>query len=184
MDNKRFKMFLGVLLTITFLAVVAFYVFSHISINTNIQEYVPEEEISDEQFRQTFVKLYFKEINSNNFAYESRSIDSKELLVNPYLTLVNLLIKGPSIEGLEATLPSNTKVNSVALSGDTAIVDLSEDFINSTNDVQIASTMVYSIVNTLTELTEVNCVNFLIDGKKASKFNNCDFSLAETFVRK
>ena len=184
MDNKRFKMFLGILLTIAFLAIVSFYVFSHISVNNNIQEYVPEEEISDEQFRQTFVKLYFKEINSNNFAYESRRIDSKELLSNPYLTLVNLLIAGPSVEGLEGVLPSNTKVNSVTLKGDTATVDLSTDFLNSTDNVQTASTMVYSIVNTLTELTEVNCVNFLIDGEKVSKFNTCDFSLNETFVRK
>lgn len=184
MDNKRFKMFLGIFLIITFLALAAFYIFNQLSKNDTLQEYVPEQEISDEQFRQTFVKLYFKQINSNNFVCESRSIDSKELLSNPYLTLVNLLISGPTVEGLEGLLPSNTKVNSATLSGDTAIIDLSTDFINSTDNVETASNMVYSIVNTLTELTEVNSVKFLIDGNDVSKFANCDFSINEPFVRK
>ena len=183
MDNKRFKMFLGIFLIIAFLAIAAYYIVSQLS-NTNIEEYIPEQEISDEQFRQTFVKLYFKQINSNDFVCEKRSIDSKELLANPYLTLVNLLIKGPSVEGLESLIPSGTKVNSATLSNDTVIIDLSTDFINSTDNVEIASNMVYSIVNTLTELTEVNSVKFLIDGNEVSKFSNCDFPLNEAFVRK
>ena len=184
MDNKRFKMFLGIFLIVAFLAVTAFYIFSQISINSNIQEYVPQQEISDEQFRQTFVKLYFKEINSNKFVCENRSIDSKELLNNPYLNLVGLLINGPSVEGLESLIPSDTKVISATLNGDTVTIDLSTDFINSTDNVECASNMVYSIVNTLTELTEVNSVKFLIDGNGSSKFTNCNFSLNEPFVRK
>ena len=183
MDNKRFKMFLGIFLIIAFLAIAAYYICSQLS-NNNIEEYVPQQEISDEQFRQTYVKLYFKQINSNDFVCESRSIDSKELINNPYLTLVNLLISGPTVEGLESLIPSSTKVNSATINGDTVIVDLSADFINSTDSVESASNMVYSIVNTLTELTEVNSVKFLIDGNQVSKFTNCDFSLNETFVRK
>lgn len=186
MDNKRFKMFLGIILIVVILAGASFYIFKQLSKNNNItfDEYVPQQEISDEQFRQTYVKLYFKGTSSNELQCENRGIDSKELLANPYLTLVNLLIAGPKVEGLETLIPAGTIVNSANLTGDTVILDLSSHFINSTNDVIMASNIVYSIVNTLTELNEVNSVKFLIDGNENSNFVNCDFSLSSAFVRK
>lgn len=183
MDNKRFKMFLGITLIIAILTSISFYIFKQLS-TIDFNEYVPQQEISDEQFRQTYVKLYFKGIDSNTLQCENRAIDSKELISNPYLTLVDLLIKGPNIEGLEALIPSETVINSASLNGDTVLLDLSSSFISSVSDVNIASNIVYSIVNTLTELTEVNCVKFLIDGNEKSSFSGCDFSLFSAFVRK
>ena len=108
MENKRFKMFLGITLIIVILACISFYIFKQLSNgeNVNFEEYVPQQEISDEQLRHTYVKLYFIDSNSKELQYENRSIDSKELLSNPYLTLVNLLISGPKVEGLEGVIPS------------------------------------------------------------------------------
>lgn len=186
MDNKRLKMFLGITLIVIILAIASFYIFKQLSNtdNTILEEYTPQEEISDEQMRSTIVKLYFKESNSENLKCENRSIDSKELLSNPYLTLTNMLISGPSVEGLESIIPAGTTINSATLSNETVILDLSSAFISSITDVNVASNAVYSIVNTLTELTEVTGVKFLIDGNDSSNFSNCDFSLKDTFVRK
>jgi len=183
MDNKRFKMFLGITLIIVILAGVSFYIFKQLSNGDSaaFEEYVPQQEISDEQLRQTYVKLYFMGTASQELQCENRGIDSKELLTNPYLTLTNLLINGPNVEGLESLIPSGTIVNSANLVGDTVMLDLSSNFINSVDNAQVAENMVYSIVNTLTELTEVSKVKFLIDGNSDSKFSNCDFSLAEPF---
>lgn len=184
MDNKRFKMFFAITLIVLILACASFYIFKQLSNNNSIiEEYVPQEEISDEQVRRTIVKLYFKEIGSENLKCENRSIDSKELLANPYLALTNLLIEGPTDDGLESIIPSSTAVNSANLSGNTVVLDLSGAFVSSISDVNAASNLVYSIVNTLTELTEVSAVQFLIDGQEAS-FANCDFSLKEPFARK
>ena len=181
MNNKRFKMFFSIILIVIILAMTGFYIFKKLSLNPNSigDEYVPQAEISDEQFRRTIVKLYFKEINSNNLKYESRSIDSKELLSNPYLALINLLLSGPSIEGLEKIIPDGTTVNSAKIDGNKVTIDLSSSFISSTSDVNIASNMVYSIVNTLTELTEVDSVKFVIDGNENANFINCNFSLKD-----
>lgn len=186
MDNKRFKMFLCITLIVIILACASFYIFKQLSNNNNsiVEEYVPQQEISDEQFRRTIVKLYFKEINSDSLKCENRSIDSKEILSNPYLTLVQMVIAGPAVDGLEGIIPNDTVVNSAVLSGDTAVIDLSASFTASVSDVNIASNMVYSIVNTLTELTEVSSVKFLIDGNDNASFSNCDFSLKDAFVRK
>lgn len=186
MDNKRFKMFLGITLIVIILACASFYIFKQLSSNNNtiLEEYTPQEEISDEQLRSTIVKLYFKETNSENLKCENRTIDSKELLSNPYLALTNLLISGPTDEGLESVIPSGTTVNSATLNGETVMLDLSSAFISSISDVNVASNAVYSIVNTLTELTEVTSVKFLIDGNESTSFTNCDFSLTDPFVRK
>lgn len=184
MDNKRFKMFFAITLIIIVLACASFYIFKQLSNNASIiEEYVPGQEISDEQIRRTIVKLYFQEIGSNNLKYENRSIDSKELLSNPYMSLVNLLMSGPTVDGLEALIPSGTIVNSASLENNTVILDLSNNFISVATDVNTASNLVYSIVNTLTELTEVNSVRFLIDGH-STNFSNCNFSLKEPFTRK
>ena len=184
MDNKRFKMFFAITLIVLILACASFYIFKQLSSNNAIiEEYVPEQEISDEQVRRTIVKLYFKEINSNSLKCENRSIDSKELLSNPYLTLINLLIEGPTEDGVENIIPAGTAFNSASLSGNTVVVDLSGAFVSSVSDVTVASNMVYSIVNTLTELIEVNTVKFLIDGSEAT-FANCDFPLTDPFARK
>ena len=181
MDNKRFKMFFGIVI----LAGMSFYIFKKLSnSNVDFNEYVPAEEISDEQIRRTFVKLYFLGNESHQLQVENREIDAKELLVNPYMKLTNLLISGPNAEGLEKLIPNDTKINAVGLNGNTVVLDLSYHFTSNIDDVTTASNMVYSIVNTLTELTEVTNVKFLIDGNGNAKFDNCDFSLTEPFVRK
>ena len=59
---------------------------------TTIEEYVPEEEITEEQLRQTIVSLYFLDKQSNELVPEARLIDIKEMMSNPYEKLINLLI--------------------------------------------------------------------------------------------
>lgn len=96
--------------------VLGFYIYKKLEGNKDtFSEYTPEQEISDEQFRNTVVKLYFKEINSNNLRVEPRNVDAKELIENPYLTLVNLLIQGPIDDILEKTIPDETIVNGIEL---------------------------------------------------------------------
>ena len=55
-------------------------------------------------------------------------MDSKELLLDPYKTLVELLIKGPKDSTLSAVIPENTKVLNANLSGKCVTLDLSKEF--------------------------------------------------------
>ena len=89
----------------------------------------------------------------------------KELYKEPYSYLINMLITGPENEKLESAIPEGTKVNSCTLKGNTVYVDLSKEFIdNAPSGITEESMVVYSIVNTLTELNEVSGVKFLING--------------------
>ena len=132
----------------------------------------PEEEISEEQMRQTAITLYFEDKESMQLVTEEKKVDAKDLVDNPYLYIVNLLILGPNSENLQNSIPEGTKVNKAELNGDCVTVDLSKDFLNSSG-----TNAIYSIVNSLTELKEVNSVKFLIDGEERD-------NMKEAFVRK
>ena len=95
-----------------------------------ISEINPEEEISDQQLRQTIVSLYFQNKDTNVLAPEGRLIDVKLLLNDPYNTILQLLIEGPKNEQLEGVIPEGTRINNIELKKDILYIDLSKEFID------------------------------------------------------
>ena len=75
-----------------------------------VEEYTPQEEISEDQLRQTIVSLYFQNKETKELEPEARLVDIKEILENPYEKIVNLLIQGPKDESKEKIIPENTKL--------------------------------------------------------------------------
>lgn len=147
-------------------------------------EYQPEEEITNEQMRQTIVSLYYKNKDTKELMPEGRVIDSKELLENPYKKLVELLIEAPKNDKLESAIPEGTKVNNAKIEGDIVYLDLSKEFIeNHAGGQEEESLTIYSIVNTLTELTEVNSIKILIDGKEDESFKDGKINFSEPFLK-
>lgn len=147
-------------------------------------EIEPQEEISDEQMRKTIVALYYQEKENDELLAEARSIDAKILLTDPYTTILNLLLENPKNENLKSAIPNGTQVLKTELKGDTVYVNLSKEFIdNHTGGEKEENLTIYSIVNTLTELNEVNSVKFLVDGKEGAEFKNGKTSLKDVFVR-
>lgn len=145
------------------------------------EEYTPQEEISEEQMRETVVTLYFVNSETNELMPEARRIDAKELLNNPYACILNLLIEGPKSEKLSKLIPDGTVLNSAVLEKNCVCVDFSKEFIdNFSGDEKTAQNIIYSIVNSLTELIEVETVKFTIDGEN-QRFMN--MNLFEKYVR-
>ena len=171
--NLIFKVIL-IIAVIVILAVIVVLNFSTEVVENVENETViePEQEISEEQMRQTDITLYFEDKESYQLVKEERKVDAKELIDNPYLYVINLLINGPKDEKLQNSIPEGTKVNKIELKNDCAYVDLSKEFLNSSG-----MNPIYSIVNTLTELKEVNSVKILIDGEEQD-------NMKEPFVRK
>jgi len=84
------KKILKIIIIITILLVVAILIMCNFS--TEIVENVengttiqPEEEISDEQMRQTSISLFFEDRESLELVKEEIKIDVKELIDTPYL---------------------------------------------------------------------------------------------------
>lgn len=138
---------------------------------TTVEEYIPQEEITEDQVRQTIVSLYFPSKETNELNPEARLIDIKEIINNPYEKLINLLIEGPKNDKNKKIIPENTKLNKNYLEDDCIVLDFSAEFLNySKEDENEKINMINSIVNTLTELTEVNKVKILIDGNENNEF--------------
>lgn len=157
---------------IILLIVIGITICSILIFNTNVEvEYVPETEIEDVDLRKTMVCLYFANKESGELQKESRLIDSKDLLIDPYSELIDMLIDGPESEFLKKTIPEGTKLLSVELVGNCLNINFSKEFIdNASQDENDKRNYIYSIVNTMTELNEVNSVKILIDGQESNGF--------------
>lgn len=178
---KKNKKRVIAIITIIIIALGILLIVKNISIekegeNSNeIQEYTPQEEISEEQLRQTKIILYFANTETGNLESEIKLIDAKALIENPCREIIELLIKGPQSTSLKKLIPEGTILNDVKIENSCAIINFSNEFLNYETD-ENKTQIINSIVNTLTNLKEINSVKFLINGEANEK-------LAETYVK-
>ena len=144
------------------------FIYKNISIEKNkedeYQDYTPQEEISDEQMRQTKVILYFENINSGELEAETKLVDANTLIKEPEKELMNLLIKGPQSSNLKKLIPEGTVVHNITINNSCAEINVSNEFLNY-GDEKNKLKIINSIVNTLTNLKEINSIKFLINGE-------------------
>lgn len=110
---------------------------------------------------------------------EEMSYDSSYTLER---AVINQLIEGPEDNDCEPTLPSNLKVLGVSVKDGTCYVNFDQTFVTEKMDTE-AYIPVYSIVNSLVELSGIQRVQILVDGKSDINFQNV-ISLKEPLERK
>lgn len=163
------------IISLIFIIVLAFFVYKNVSIeksqNDEYQDYTPQEEISEEQNRQTKVTLYFANAETGELETEIKIIDANTLINNPEKELMNLLIKGPQSSNLKKLIPEGTVLHDVKIDKSCAIVNVSNEFLNFENEENKLK-IINSIVNTLTNLKEINSIKFLINGEENEKLQD------------
>ena len=112
----------------------------------------------------TKVLLYFYNPEKGELGQEYRTVRLNDIKNNMYETIVSELLKGPSSSELVSTIPENTKVNEVKQDGNRLIVDFSEEYNNASNDENLELAKTISIVNTLTEIKEIQEVEIKVNG--------------------
>ena len=187
MKNKKLIMYVSIILIVLILLGVGYIIFNNIKNNSNKiieEEYIPQEEITHEQLRQTILTLYFFNPENYNISSEARKIDAKLLLDNPYELIINLLIDGPKNENLLKLIPENTKLNSAKIIDNILYIDFSEDFIKEQFlGKEQEELILKSIIYTVTELTEINKVAILINGEEDSGFPDGELMFNKIFIR-
>jgi len=118
------------------------------------------------------VTLYFSDKNADKLKEEKREIDKSEVINKLEETIVNELIKGPQNSSeLLATIPQNTQLLSLSRNNETVLINFSKEFVENHPGGSSSETLtIFSIVNTLTEIKEVEKVEFLVEGKKLKEF--------------
>lgn len=130
--------------------------------------------------RKTNVKLYFSDTSGKML--KSKDIECKYDYSIPYEKLiVDELIKGINEDSYKSTLPINTVINSVSTKNSICYVDFNGSVLDSVPPVG-AELMIYSIVNSLSELSHITKVQFSVDGSSNAKLYN-EIDLTNTFSR-
>jgi Sporulation and spore germination. len=121
------------------------------------------------------VCLYFGDEQKNKLVKEIRYLDIDEAKKGASAlasAIVKELIAGPKAKGLTAVIPEGVSLRSpVTIDGRVATVDLTREFIdNHPGGETLEELTVYSIVNSLTELKEIERVKIIINGKETKNF--------------
>ena len=130
---------------------------------------VPTEEMVE-------VNLYFSDSQAMYLFPEKRKITQTPSLARQ---VVIELIKGPENPNLYPTIPKEAQVNEVYIADDIVYIDLSEEIFKNHPGGSSGELMtVYSIVNTLTEITPIRGVQILVEGnEKESLVGHIDISM-------
>ena len=89
--------------------------------------------------------------------------------------VVESIIAGPKSSEVFATVNPSTVINDVMTDNGICYVSLNRDFLNKTTNVS-DEVLIYSLVNSLTQLGNVNKVQILIDGRSDARLGEYDLS--------
>ena len=169
---KKNRKKITAIITLILIILLAIFIWNNISIENNVdeyQDYTPEEEISEEQMRQTKVILFFANSETGEIESEIKIVDVNLLINEPYKKIMNWLINGPQSSNLKKLIPEGTAMHDIKVEKSCAIINLSNEFLNYETEENKLK-IINSIVNTLTNLKEINSVKFLINGEENEKF--------------
>lgn len=145
-------------------------------VNTFVDELNPEF-----KEQKKLVTLYFAENRGHKLMQVSLEVTYSAAQPLAQL-LLEKLIEGPEqIEhlkdmdyyGLTRTVPTGTVVNSVTIRDNICYVDLGSEFMNQIPEVK-SDVTIYSIVNTLCELSNVSKVQFTVEGEQWTKYGETE----------
>jgi len=131
--------------------------------NTTLEESPPPWEVET-----AIAVLYFPNYQMTRLVAEVREVNINPLMGRTYAAIhakIAALISGPQTAGLDRSLPPDITYRSIRVDGDIVFIDFTPDFLNSLVGGSAAEEMlIFSLVNTLTELPEIRRVQILIDG--------------------
>lgn len=131
-------------------------------------------------FEKTDLVLYFADDTGEKLVKESREVVHS---VNTSLEklVIEQLIEGPRRPGTNATLPRDTKLLNVSVNENVCYINFDASFLNNTLDVK-EYVPIYSIVNSLAAVSQVNKVQIAVNGSQDILFRD-SISLNQSFER-
>lgn len=141
----------------------------YLSFAENVEDKISGEEI-----------LYFIDVEKNKLTPIKRKV-TREIYDSRERALLRELTKAPTIEGLASYFTVDSLVLDVKIRANVCYVNFNQDFVKDyalmNKDKRL---LIYSIVNTLTGLEEVEYVQFLVNGENPENYKETE-SLSKLF---
>lgn len=128
----------------------------------------PGEQINSIQV--TTLNLFFADESGENLVKVERKVHYSSNIAIEKL-VVEELLQGPKTKGLQATIPTGTNIVGVTTTDGVCYVNLDDGFLNQNYGIT-EQVVVYSIVDSLTELPTVDRVQISINGKTKGVYRN------------
>jgi spore germination protein GerM len=147
--------------------------------NATVEDVQPASStmITEDQLKKegekVILTLYFADKQATKLVAEKRFVAKSSVKdINETAKVVMAeLFKGPISGNLTSPFPKGVKIPSVKVEKNTAMVDLSKEFVEKHPGGSTGETLtIYSIVNTLTAISGIDQVQFTVDGKKVPEF--------------
>lgn len=113
------------------------------------------------------LNLYFASSDGKELEKETRVVHYSSNVAIEKL-VIEQLMEGPKTKGLQGTIPSDTKIINVSLADGVVYVNFDDGF-RYQNETISEEVVLYSIVNSLVELPNVNKVQITINGDTKGK---------------
>lgn len=139
----------------------------------------PGEQINSIQ--NTSLTLYFSNEQGNGLVKEVREDVYYSGNISLEKLIMEQLLEGPETEGLKSAIPEGTKLLSVSVAEGICYVSLDDNFRNQDYQVNEA-VVIYSIVNSLTELPTISKVQISVKGDNSGVYRD-NFELSQMYDR-
>lgn len=123
-----------------------------------------------------YVTLFFSDVSGKGMKEITVRL-TYDMTVPLARLLIEQLLAGPekmervNTSDVRASIPEGTKLNSLTIRDHVCYVDFSKEFVNVQAEVK-SEIVIYSIVNTLCELSDINKVQFTIDGEQQEAYGD------------
>lgn len=131
-------------------------------------------------YEQAELTLYFTDETGEKLYPEKRSV-MHNINTSVEKVIIDELISGPETDGLKPTLDSAVKVLNVSVNENVCYINFDTSFLNNALEVK-DYIPIYSIVNSLSELSSVNRVQITVNGDQNGMFRD-SISLNTMFER-
>lgn len=130
---------------------------------------------------QTTLTLYFSNLDGTGLVKVNRTVKYSSKNISLEKLVMEQLIEGPRNSKAISTIPAGTKIINISVVEGVCYVSLDDTFKNNQNNEIMEPIVLYSIVNSLTELPDVSKVQISINGDNSSNVRY-NYSLADMYT--
>ena len=147
----------------------------------NAEQFVENNGSEINSYERVSLTLYFASEDGDKLVSQKEEKVYNSNISLEKLVMEQLIQRPNAAQGMQASIDPATKVISVTVKDGTCYVNLDDSFLNQVGNC-MAETTVYSVVNSLTELTNVNKVQISVNGETDISYRE-KISLSQPFER-